>query len=692
MDFLLRTPFFRLLIAIIPGIVLYQYVELPTSAICICGGISLVFVFISFLIRKSNFQFKFRWLFGVSMTIFLSALSYMLCLNFEKNHTFSSLNEHAVYEVELEAAPVEKAKSYLCKVELVQKYDSTGYKNAYGHAIIYLQKDSSVRLLLLGDRILVDAEFKSPDGVQNPQGFDYARYLRRQGILATAYVPTGKWQKSKTLPVFSMLHPLKYVYRLAGASRNYLLNIYRTSGIMGDEFAVLAALTLGFTDELQPDLLKSYSATGAMHILSVSGLHVGIVYAVILFLLGFMNKKKWQRVMRVMLIILFLWAYAFITGLSPAVLRATLMFSFVTVATGMGWKSKIYNNIFASAFLLLLFNPNLIFDIGFQLSYSAVLSIVFFQPQISTWFVTTNKLLKKSWDLVAVSLAAQLGTAPFVLYYFHQFPNFFLLTNLVAIPLSTIIIYLAIALLIISFVPYLSVAIAFLLKWSLWLLNYLIVGIQNLPWSISTVSMDFRQLIFAFIAIAFLSAYFFRKNYTVLTAGLVSILLVCGMYSFQKYKSLTTSKFIVFADSRVPIINFVERGRNYVFTTDTAQSEKIAGAFWKSNLLKSPEYIDNTSWFNDGFASFHNKRFIILKDTLLKNKTTNQPLQVDYLVLSNRVKPKMEQILDCIQPMMVVADKSISKWYTSNARKVCESRGIAFWSVAEKGAFVVNFK
>ncbi len=692
MNFLHRTPFFRLLLAIIPGIILYQYIIVPVYVLYLFAAASAVTIPIAYLFRKSRFQYKLRWIFGAGAGVFLSVLSYFLCLQFDKNHPFSVLNEHAVYEVSLTAAPVEKARSYLCKAELIRKYDSTQVKAASGHAIIYLEKDSAVRHLLLGDRLLIDAEFKSPDGVQNPDGFDYARYLKRQGILATAYVPTEKWQKSPATPRFSPAEPFKFLLRQADKCRIFLLDIYRKYNITGDEFGVLAALTLGYTDELQPDLLKSYSATGAMHILSVSGLHVGIVYAVILFLLGFLSKNKRQKILKIILIMLFLWTYAFITGLSPAVLRATIMFSFVTVSAGMGWKSQIYNNIFASAFCLLLYNPNYLFDIGFQLSYSAVLSIVFFQPQISGWIFISNKLLKKAWDLVAVSLAAQLGTAPFVLYYFHQFPNFFLLTNLVAIPLSTVIIYLAIGLLLITFIPFLSSAVAFLLKWSLWILNFLITGIQNLPFSISTVSMDFRQLLFAFFGIAFLSAYFYRKNFNVLIAGLISILLVCGMFTFQKYKSLTTTKFIVFADSRVPIINFVERGRNYVYTTDRIQAEKIAGSFWKTNLLKSPEYIESTSWFNDGFAGFHEKRFFILKDTLLKNKVTSQPLQVDYLILSNKIRPKMEQILKCVHPRTVVADKSISKWYTDHTGEVCRTQGINFWSIAEKGAFVVNFK
>ena len=692
MNFLQRTPYFRILFAFATGIVLFQFIQFPLSLLATFLSLAIALIIVSFLIQKSNQQYTFRALFGIGTFIILFVSGHFLCWNFERNHQFSALNVHSTYETELIATPVEKAKSYLCKVRLIQQKDSDAIKACNGNAIIYLQKDSAVSKLLPGDRLIIDAEFKSPDGVQNPDGFDYAKYLNRQGIKATAYVSTDKWQKSNAKYSFSYSHPILYYVRTADKCRKYLLNIYRTYNITGDEFAVLAALTLGYTDDLQPDLLKSYSATGAMHILSVSGLHVGIIYAVMLFLFGFLSKNQRQKIIKTIIIVLFLWIYAFITGLSPAVLRATLMFSVMTVGVCLDWKSQIYNTIFASAFLILLFNPNLIFDIGFQLSYSAVLSIVFFQPQISVWFSPKQKAMKWGWSLIAVSLAAQLGTAPFVLYYFHQFPNFFLLTNLVAIPLSTIVIYLAIALLMFSFIPYFSLVIAILLKWSLWLLNYSIVSIQNMPFSISSISMDTRQLIFAFLAIAFLSAYFYNKKFLVLTIGLSSVLLVCSIYSLQKYKSLTTSELIVFSDSKIPIINFIDKGKNYVFTTDSAQSTKIAGPYWKSNLLNSPEYIKNKEWFNDGFAVFQNKRIIILKDNLLKNKTPSSAINVDYLILSNKLKPKMEEILSCVHPKMVIVDKSISKWYTNNAKEICAAHNINFYSIAEKGAFRVKFQ
>jgi competence protein ComEC len=316
---------------------------------------------------------------------------------------------------------------------------------------------------------------------------------------------------------------------------------------------------------------------------------------------------------------------------------------------------------------------------------------VFFQPKISKLIYIKNKPLKWLWDLTAVSIAAQIGTFPFILYYFHQFPNYFLLTNYVAIPISTVIIYLAIALLFLSKIPILSTVLAFLLKWSLWLMNWLIAAIQNLPGSISVISIDGLQLVLVFTFIIAITAFFYHKKISSLTVGLVSLLLVLSIYNYQKYNSLNNSKMIVFSDSRVPIVNFIERGNNYVFTTDSIQAAKTASSFWKSNLLKKPIYLkDENSWFANGFVSFRNKRILILKDDLLKNKTVEKPLELDYLILSNKIKPKMEEILACVQPKKVIIDKSISKWYTNHIEEVCKRKKIQYYSIAENGAYVVN--
>ena len=684
MDFLQRTPFFRLLLPLILGIIVYQYVDFQHWGLYAMFFLSIILLVLPFVIRIPKRQFQFRWLFGCGIFLFLFLLVYFLSDEREKENFFQRLNSKGIYRIELSAAPLEKAKSYLCKVDVVQYFDSTGWVTTRGKAILYLQKDSAASKLLFGDRLMLEAKFSPPERALNPDGFDYAAYLKRQGVGAVCYVPSGTWRMTDRDMAFS-------IQRQADICRNYLLNIYREFHIEGDEFAVLAALTLGYTDALQPDLRASYSATGAMHILSVSGMHVGVVYVVMAFLLSFLNKNQRQKVIKTIFISLFLWGYAFLSGLSPAVVRATLMFSFVAVATCFERKSQIYNTIFMSAFFMLLYNPNFLFDVGFQLSYSAVLSIIFFQPIIGKLYIANNKYSKAVWDLFSVSLAAQLGTMPFTLYYFQQFPNYFLLTNFVAIPLSTIVIYLAMALLMTSFVPYLSAVVTFLLKWSLWLLNFLIVWVQNLPYSLSHISLDIRQTIVVFLAIFCFSAYFFYKKFSALVVGLSAVLLACVFNLQTNYQTMTSKRMIVFAGQKNTHVNFIDRNRNYVFTTDSVEMERIAKAFWQNQKLEKPHYIHQNEWFSDGVSGFEGSRILILSNDFLRKQTFSEPLKLDYLIIGRGLKPKIEQVLECLHPRKIIVDKTISDWYRQSIKKACQSRNIAFYSVAEEGAYVLNF-
>lgn len=681
MNLLQRTPFFRLLLALVFGIVIFQYFRVP-EFVLFAALITTVLILASFLlIRNADFLYRFRWLFGVNVMICFACIGYSSCLHFDKNNQFTELNHRAIYEVELITAPVEKARSYSFRVKLLHRYDSTESTKVGGKAILYLQKDSIPLDLLLGDRLLVDAEFKIPDGAQNPNGFDYAAYLKRQGIGATTYLSSDKWKKIGRNPDF-LLH------RFANQSRNFLLEIYKKYGVDGSEFAVLAALTLGYTDSLDPELYKLYSHTGAVHILSVSGLHVGIVYGAIMFLLQFLGKTRRQIIFKAIISILFIWAYAIITGLSPAVMRAALMMSIIALATCTNRRPQIYNTVLSSAFILLILNPNLLYNIGFQLSYSAVLSIVAFQKSIYQYWTPTNKFLKAFWSLTSVSLAAQLGTAPISIYYFSQFPNYFLLTNYAAIPLSTGIIYLAIVLLFVSFIPLLAGWTGFVLKWLTWLMNKSLEVIVMLPGSISTISISDFQLFYIMAAILLFITFAFNKRYFSLISGLVFVLLFVGSFAVRHYQSYQNSKMIVFSDSRSHIINFIDGKKNFVFTNDELQAYNTADAFWRSSLLKKPEFLSQNSWFEDGFAVFRGKKILILKDDLLRNKTAENPIEIDYLILTNRLKPRMQEILEIVKPKKVVADKTISPWYTNHVKETCETMGIDFYSVAEKGAFV----
>ena len=684
MEFLQRTPFFRLLFPFIIGIIVCQYVEFLHWTVYALFSLSVLLVVLSFVIRNPTRQFEFRWLFGCGMFFFMYTLACVICSNREKEEAFDHLHQKGMYRIELVSSPVEKTKSYMCRADILQFY-SISAKPAHGQAIIYFQKDKLASQLMVGDRLLVEAEFSPPARTLNPAGFDYTAYLKRQGVGATCYIRIGSWKFTDRNTAFS-------IRRTADYCQKSLLDIYRKFHISGDEFSVLAALTLGYTDDLQPDIRASYSATGVVHILSVSGMHVGVVYVVMAFLLGFMSKNQQLRIFKALFIMSFLWGYAFLSGLSPAVIRATLMFSFVALATCFDRKSQIYNTIFMSMLAMLIVNPDFLFDVGFQLSYAAVLSILFFKPIVDKLYQPTNRVTRSIWTLFSVSLAAQLGTTPFTLYYFQQFPNYFLLTNFIAIPLSSVVIYLAMGLLFVSFIPYVSVCVGFLLNGSVRLLNYVIVTIQNLPFSVSHISLDIRQSVVLFLAIFCLSGYYFSKKITPLIAGLASLLLTCIFSVVVNYLTLTSKHMIVYAGYKNTHISFINRNQNYIYTTDSLELKRIATPYWQNQKLDNPVVLKKNEWYNNGFGCFEGVRLLILERTFLKKTTTNRPLDLDYLIIGNRLKPKMEQITECVHPRNNIVDTSISKWYVNTIRLFCKKQKIGFYSVAEQGAFILNIK
>lgn len=236
-------------------------------------------------------------------------------------------------------------------------------------------------------------------------------------------------------------------------------------GIEGDEYSVAAAILLGYDDELPPELRQNYVTAGSMHVLCVSGLHVGIIFLVFSTILSFLDKYGAVfKILKFCILLLIMWTYAFIAGLAPSILRATIMISFIVIGKIIKRNGVIINSIAASAFVILAIEPEDLFNIGFQLSYAAVIGIVVLQRPIYNVFYIKNKILDKIWELTSVTLAAQFATAPFTIFYFNQFPLYFWLSNLFMTPLSTVVIIGGMIMLLVSFIPYLNLATAWCVK------------------------------------------------------------------------------------------------------------------------------------------------------------------------------------------------------------------------------------
>ncbi len=684
MAFLQNNPFFRLLLPLVAGIAFSGFLAGWEFAMHIFATLAIVMFIGSYIKQKPETSWRNRWIFGVALYLFLFAAGYFISEQKERNSTFSHLNQKGIYAVELTDSPIEKKNSYLCRVKLISLTDSAmNTQPAKGKAILYIAKDSASASIVSGHRLLLETSFVVPDGEVNPDGFDYAVYLKRQGIGATAYIPSGRWKIYGQNTGFSL-------FRAAEKAQENLMNVYRRFGISGDEFAVLAALTLGSKDALHPELRQNYTTSGGMHILAVSGLHVGIIYMVLLFLFRFLDKSPRMKILKVIIIVTLLWAYAFITGLPPSVIRATLMFSLVAIGSGLDRRAQIYNSISAAAFIMLLINPDFLYDVGFQLSFSAVVSIVYFQPKIAQWFAITSKPLKWAWELTAVSLAAQIGTAPFSLFYFHQFPNYFLVTNFVAIPFATLIIYIAVALFVFSGVQYISTIIAFVLNGFLRGLNISIEAIQSLPFSLTVTSINFVQLAAMFGFIILFTVYLANKKFIPLLFSLI-FLLVCSGVNFQKnFAKRDIKRFLVFSDNNATHVGFIKNAKSYFFTTDSVGCKRVAENYLLNNKTDFISKVEDMPWYSYGFAKFEDKSFLILTDDRFHRKTTGSPLEVDYLIIGNKLKPRIDDILKCITPGQIIVDRTVSDWYTRHIQETCNAKNIPFYAVSENGAYNLN--
>ncbi|HPS26082.1 MAG TPA: ComEC/Rec2 family competence protein, partial [Bacteroidales bacterium] len=505
-----KYPIARILIPFLSGICIALGFQLsfalPVLVFALLTGL-ISFVVIVF---QKKLSFRMRWLTGIMFTIFFFMAGYQLTVIKTKHHAPAHYSKYLAAEnyVLAELCEPVQVRERVCKcvVEIKEVKDSVQSYRTSGKAIIYLEKDSLSSKLNYGDEIFFKGRFAEVPPPMNPREYNYKNYLKYRQVEYSTYVMKTRW-KLLTSGNGSVLKGFAYTLR------EKLLQILRDNGLQGREFAVVSALLVGYTDNLDPELIREYQGTGAIHILSVSGLHVGIIFIVLNFLLQFFDKSKYGRLPKALFLLVFIWFYAVLTGMSPSVMRATAMFSFVIVGKALRQPPAIYNTIAASALVLLMFDPYMLMAVGFQLSYLAVLGIVALYPAISKVWTPKYWLLRQIWSLVAVSLAAQMVTFPLCLLYFHQFPNYFLLTNIIATPLSGLVIYLGIAVLVFNFIPWLAMILAKALSYSLLFLNGSISFIEGLPYSVTrSISFTFMEMLVVYAIIVSLCVFIIRRN------------------------------------------------------------------------------------------------------------------------------------------------------------------------------------
>lgn len=479
--------------------------------------------------------------------------------------------------------------------------------------VVYYKNYQELKSPEIGDSVFIKTIIKPVKPNINPGEFDYSKYLKNKCIYYTIFADSGNiYFGSNTGSI-----PIR---RMAGKIQKAIQESFRKYEMTGPELAVLTALFAGDRSLIDQETNNSYIATGAVHILSVSGMHVGILYLFISLLLG--RKKRSNRIVIVRLIVLILtiWFYAFITGLSPSVIRASVMFSLFTLGKSFDRQINSYNIIAASAFLILIFNPLILFDVGFQLSYMAVLGIIYFQPRITNLFLFNTKVGNWIWQLTAMGIAAQLATFPLTLFYFHQFPSLFWLSNLAAVPLVWLIMMGTIIFFIFLPFTFLAHGIANLVDWLVQLMNSIISRISRLPGAVITgIDFGWTDLIFYSIAIIGCLVIYQSGKRKSITLFLLASVAIYNLSGFIQYKVDDHKReFIVYNLNQGMAYSIID-GHKHLFIANSAVFNNYTGTcrqlqnFWMSrDILKTITAINidtlsNYSTINLEYVNFIKK-------------------------------------------------------------------------------------
>jgi competence protein ComEC len=609
------------------------------------------------------------------------------------NNHYSQKSEYIANIIE---SPVETSKS-IKALALIKNINNDSSPNKIPvKAICYFEKNNSSYSLRYGDDIIFSGKLSVPQGPSNPGEFDYGKYLEENGINFSIYLRSNTWR-------LIGYNPSNILLAYAEMIRKHLLQALSNNGLSGDNYAVAAAVLLGYDNDMESNLKQDYIMAGAMHILCVSGLHVGIIYLVLNFLLGFLRNTKSNNILKTILLLFLVWLYAAITGLSPSVQRATLMISIFIIGNLFKRNRDTYNTLAVSATILLILNPFLLFNVGFQLSYAAVLGIITFHVPIYKLLYFKNSIIDKIWSITVLSIAAQLSTFPIATYYFHFFPPWFWLTNLFTFPLSFLIIACGFGFVILSWIPKLSMIIGWLLSKLIYLLNQSVGIVKYLPLAgIDDIHTSLTMLIFLYVAIIFSFILFTKKTGKLILPLLICLGIIISLMTNRNYQLKNQKRLIVYNIGNHYVYEFIN-GKSQIIIADSAIINnpsktdyhiKNSRSMWGINskkmiFPKKDTILNNLISVSSNLITFDTITILINQfDT--KYYPQSKKLEIDIMIASGKSTSDLLQLKKAFNIKKIIIDSSVPPWERRKILKTCTELGINSHDVRTMGAFMLT--
>jgi competence protein ComEC len=688
------SPFVRLILPLALGIVFQWYIKVPLLINLICiASLIILLVFFNFL--SIDKRYKFQWLQGLLINGVIFCIAIFLCwqkdIRNNKNWFGKYYNDSCTLLVKINEPPIEKEKSIKADgiVEAVIQNGST--QKVKGKLLIYFSKEDSIAPPKYGDKILIQAGLQQIKNAGNPGGFNYSRYMIFQQTLHQVYL-----KKDKFIVLYE--HSENKLNSFIFWARTTVINTLQKYIVGNKKVSGIAeALLIGYKEDLDKDVVQAYSNTGVVHIIAISGMHLGLIYVGLVWLFSRLPFIKRSAITRVILILSCLWLFSLITGASASVLRSAVMFTCIIIGKEFFKQASIYNSLASSAFLLLCYDPFLLWDVGFQLSYFAVVGIVWLQKPIQDLFYTKNKAVQYVWEMCSITIAAQILTLPICIYYFHQIPTTFLFTNLICVPLSTVILFAEIALVICAAFPPLAMLVGKFIYVLTWCMNAMVEFFNKLPLSlIDKIYANATTTLALYGFVFLLAAALLRRNKTLLKISLAFLFLFAGLWAYGKVKLTQQKKIIIYNVSRHTGIDFISNNKYWFYGDDEF---KVDGALKNFNLkparvaMQVEESSDTLNALtNSGrLWQFYNKK-IMLIDTAVQFEPAITKLKIDVLFICNKPKINISEVTAAITPTIIVFDASNSLWKIAQWKKECDELHLQYFITGEQGPFILDAK
>lgn len=640
----------------------------------------------------SLFRFAPKWLFGAAaMALMFTAGLFVEAKEHERKAPEWG-GEKRRYSATLLEMPAMRGTNVkaLARVEQQDGEVADNVRDC-GNVYLYFQPSVDTERLKVGDRLSFEGMVLPPENSGNPAEFDIEKYYYIKDITGTCFVAADKWEylpaKRKTL----RMHAL--------ALRSRAVGLYERLGFENKELALLSALTLGEKRDFPQELKESYSAAGASHVLALSGLHLGILYILLAFVLPTLNGRFIYRLLRETVIVLLLWAFAFVAGLSPSLVRSATLFTLMSAGRLLSRDVSPVSSLSFAAIAMLLFSPHLLFDVSFQLSFAAVFSILLLAPALQELFKVHEHgaLYGYIINMLILSFTAQAGTLPFVWYYFGVFPLYFLLTNIIVVPLAFVVMALAVLLWAMSPLPFMQQPVAYILKWTIAGMNGAVEFVAGMPGAAYALPpLDIFGAVLVAVSLLLLSFSLIERRWQVAAFASVISLALLATAVVSQDKTDDENHLLIYNNRKNPLLHAVcGNGENRLISTvpqADAQYEYVSQPYIKREKLDSPvwagyDYSDEYVSCIDGTVMFGGLKVKLLDNSYWNENEYSEP--VDILVLCRGFLGKIKDAVEVYPPSCLVIDASLYKRSRERIIRECSQLGIDAVDIASLGAVKV---